>query len=262
MHGDTTINGRHYKILAGTSSQTYIQGSTQPYYPGVRPAQASFYREDTLLNKVWGILKVDSNSAERLIFDGNWRVGDTVHCEDGYNNGRSEVIGIDSTFLLGNWYRVFYMQVTPNSTNNYNIIEGIGSTNGPAFPMIGYTFEYRYSLKCFSHDGIMPPVSPALDLFDNTTSCSPLAVVVNKGQDGITVVPNPGYKEMVMNIPADIRNASLYVTDGIGRRIADVSIDNELRINLGQYLQVEGVYYYNLRDQHTGRRYMGRFIYR
>ncbi len=67
---------------------------------------------------------------------------------------------------------------------------------------------------------------------------------------------------MVLNIPNSISSGILLLTDVQGRTMRKIEVGHDKMVRIGQYLQVEGIYYYTFQDKGTGQRYTGRFIYK
>lgn len=111
-------------------------------------------RQDTVQKKIYYCVGTSPN--ETILYDFNLHLGDTLH--NSYNNGSDSnyVSSIDS-ILIGTTFRKQYHistgHMAGNDTNYVQLIEGIGSTYGLAFP-ITPPFEWGSKLNCFSQNNV------------------------------------------------------------------------------------------------------------
>jgi hypothetical protein len=259
---DSLVFGQIYKHIEIVSLENHREGlgggNCGDKYIG------AFFREDTTVKRIFCLLKGDST--EYLVYDENWQVGDTFSCCHGSTqHWRSTVEKRDSTFFNNSWHNVFKISIKiPTYTGFYYIIEGIGSTNGTAYPAWPITFENSVRLRCFSNGGIYPAINPRIGAFDNATSCEIVRLDVSKYVNGsaeIKITPNPGSETMGMEISPVLRKGHLWVVDVLGKVVFSVSIDGQGKIPIGQHLSVPGIYCYILQDDDDRYRYRGRFIF-
>jgi hypothetical protein len=226
------------------------------------------FREDTLLGQVWCI-RPPLDSLEHIVYNKDWQVGDTLPWQYFGTQGRSTVIGIDSTLLYGEWHRIFHMNCngTSRQFNDYDIVEGIGSTEGPHFPLYTHTFEIVWQLHCFSQAGYRPPVTPTLGypkIFDNSTSCNVVTLDIPKMPPNrnarVAIVPNPGGASMTLELSELVDCQSVTIIDALGRSLM-IGFDGKREINIGQYLTTSGVYHYRLADRKSNCQYSGSFLF-
>lgn len=111
---DTVIRGKTYKIsLSTVSNSAYSHG---------------YFRDDTVADEVWGIADnlatmFIPDTVEHLIYKGSWQIGDSAMMYEGMLN----IIGIDSTKIDGEQYKVFYARFQGKQSNvPVTIVEGIG----------------------------------------------------------------------------------------------------------------------------------------
>lgn len=258
---DTLINGKKYKPISGPVKSISL---SSPGQGPACPSMGGFFREDTLENKVWFLRPDLADTVETLIYSHNWSIGDTIHWRaliDSFNQpryqGRSTVVGMDSSNIQGIWYRVFHMSSrdgTGSLLANYDITEGLGSMSGPNFPAHGYTFEDAWYLCAFYRAGA--PV------YGNPHTCNSVLVnQVHVSAAKVDVFPNPVNSLSRLRFPESITASTLLLRDATGRAIASISITGKHDIAIGQYLTSPGIYTYVLQDASTGQRYTGRFLF-
>ncbi len=184
---DSIIDSSHYKLF-----------SFKEEYPGVA---ISFIREDTILKKVF--VRDLANDSDIVFMDYNLKVGDTLTFA--YN--KFAVTGIDSTLIDSIWYKVWtFSGEFPYINVNVNVIEGIGCIQDPTYMLwdqrrcVECALPFMY---CFSNNGIMPVISPAVSyldnnlthFLDNTTSCATFpklyASSLPTKSDKFSILPNP-----------------------------------------------------------------------
>jgi len=252
---DTVIHGTSYHNLKETFTQRKI-----------------LIREDTLTGKLF--FRYLSDTLERLFFDYHFKIGDTLRMSYPLCIPYVLVLAIDSIQLGSVFYKRWNMQA-------YDFIEGIGSTNGPLFNAYSHILEDIDQLRCFTTNGTQPTCYPTLrlpgsshmipslpkmilpiDSFDNYSSCiyKTLGVSEEFSIPKIVVSPNPGRKEISLIIPPEIHTASIRITDCTGRIIRQLNTTST-QTNIGQYLRTPGVYYYQVQDPISFRRYTGRFVF-
>jgi hypothetical protein len=238
-------------------------------------------RDDTILGKVFVIYHNHctgmDDSVERVLYDYNWHVGDTVR-QPNYcgANPVCWVTGIDSTLINSLWYKVWHFEGTfSGSTSvllNYHIIEGIGCTNGPLYPINPYPyFEYSEQLFCFKSQGMSYPLShsvPSWGLlgdiyFDNSTSCLlPLSSnKLSKINANVIVSPNPIDRSTKILLPYAISSGNLIITNTLGQTIISTSFQNKNELPIGDKIKQRGVYFFRAVDNETNNVYSGKFVY-
>lgn len=155
LSGDTVINGTNWVKLYKKGELTYTStggaiGNCPP--PSLYP--------NSLIGAVQEVNKqvffMPINGTPYLMYDFNLTLGDTV--PDPSNSGFTDVVvvGFDSVFIAG-FYRKVH-RVSVNSTLNYDIIEGVGSSLG-LFSPSGLSVDCASGLECYSESGV-PVYSP------------------------------------------------------------------------------------------------------
>jgi hypothetical protein len=165
FRNDTMINGIQYRILTDSTWHSGFWPTPWASYS----ATAGFLREDTLSKKVFFI--PSAAMQEKVLYDWNVAVGDTVTSGDSVYI----VVQLDSFTLNNNWHKRWQLDplVQSSFSSAYEILEGVGSTNGIFnFPE---DFESQWRLTCFSNKDIFQSTAPA---YVSSISCKlPLAVV-------------------------------------------------------------------------------------
>jgi hypothetical protein len=226
IHGDTIIDSLLYLKLYTTTHHTlHILGAFPPhqeYYHTYDSTGPTFIRYDTLLRKVFYLPDVDST--ERLIYDFNLQVGDTLpmrSTEDLFVT----IDSIDTISVFGIQVRRFF----PGSHwywdpwFNY-ILEGIGGSNGlfyfrPYYGSLSGGTEHTWFV-CFQYaDQILSQQGecPFIDL---------VAVKPIEKQPVITIGPNPAHGEVTITIQPELLGATLVMSDYLGRKIHSVVLQD------------------------------------
>ena len=240
MRGDTLISNKVYHkmfipCMQGNDSCYLICG--QKHLPGY----AGCIRQEVENKKVFYV--PDGNSVERLLYDFNLQVGDTVtdYCKTQFNS--YTVYSIDS-ILIGSSYRKrwhFYGE-------NYQLIEGIGGTwdvlKNPC-PTINID-DCQYYLACFTQDGIQQYQSPTFNFCSIT--CNILTTAINSKENKITVSisPDPFNTTTVLNIAdAHFTTCTLNIYDLSGRMVHRETI-SELSTIISRNAMTSGIYFYQV----------------
>ena len=246
-------------------------------------------REDTVQGRLYFRFVSDNyydvggtDTFEHLLFDYNFKIGDSLRMDYGTHHFTHGVQAIDSVQLGSAYYKRWHMESRPGF-QSYSFIEGLGTPKGTTWNVFPLNFEHGYQLRCFSNNGANPICVPPIPLpygylipvysgpqtalyFDNDSSCilqrAPIGVVHIVAGTNPILAPNPGGRESILRFPFAAGKAILSITDVTGRDVARDFFDGKTDIPIGQYLSTPGVYFYTLQDAATGRRYTGRFIFR
>ena len=214
------------------------------------------------------------DTTEHVLFDYNLAAGDT------FLEYRLQTVGsridsapiiehvsiIDSTTIGGTWHRVWHMESLDNSNHfvGYDFIEGIGSYQGPFYPLNPYHFEGCSVLTCFHSNGSTPIVDPPVGGFNNSSSCT-----MSYGErvlETITlpvsafVVPNPADETSVILLPDGLMIGTLKILDCMGRVVYETSYSNVGKLPLGEKMQRPGIYYFQIADKERNEAYSGTFV--
>jgi hypothetical protein len=227
--GDTLIGGKDYKIISG--------GACPHHYTG-------YVREDTFA----GMVYININDTERILYNYNLHLGDTIHFAafDShlplYIHYTDSVIKVDSTMINGVYHKIFSLVEIDSAHNTGGFssdayIEGIGSVQGPLYPVfVPNGFEFTETLRCFyddtAHDIVKAPYHlslighPANDTFKNncTLAVSHIALLVPE----IKISPNPAFNIVnlaINNMPSNF-NCSYSINDITGRQLKKENINS------------------------------------
>ncbi len=220
-------------------------------------------REDTIAAKVYvrilpnyGGSGIDST--EQVLYDYNWQVGDTVirNVREYYKH---VITRIDSTMINSNWHKVWHFQEVTISSKDFDVIEGLGCTDDPIFPLFPMNFESASKILCFSNNSTIPFISPSVGgYFDNVTSCS-LSLSEIKQRE-VAIYPNPvnGYSKLLL--PDNITCGTLSVHNTLGQTILNTPFEHKSQLLIGDQIKVPGMYYYRVTDADNGVSFSGKFV--
>ncbi len=224
------------------------------------------------------------DSTERVLYNFNLKLNDTLRNVYPYDTYTSWVAQTDSTQLYGTWYKVWHFNGTDDNGDSlrsfyYNVIEGIGCTNGVYYPASPYALSaYSDQLLCFTNDmgfttGISNPVTAFgygyTSSFDNSTSCSFVPVIpvndlstkqLSQPNPNSTVIPNPINETGKIIFPYHIQSGTLVILNEIGQTITNTSFQNKEEILIGDQIKTPGIYFYRVTDNQTGKAFSGKFV--
>ncbi len=254
--GDTVYNGMHYqrmKAVLASDSAT----------PTRCLCFGDLFREDTVNNRVYCVNLFAGDTIERVIFDYNWKIDDSVEWNNEFCNciGYSVIKGIDSTQINGNWHRVFNMEsrYELGSPVPFAVIEGIGSTKGPGFGSSPFMFENDSRLKCFFQAGTKPILNPSVYGFDNAGTCY-LSVPTTQAITGtVQIVPNPGGQDAELRLPSASFQQCI-IWDVCGRKLVTLNLAGKMRASIGSFIETPGLYLLEVTDI-EGRRLTRKFVF-
>lgn len=272
LYSHVDFPGSFTEDRADYASDTLINAVQYHQLSGPLPLAV---REDTVARKIYfrflramesfGLTITPTDTLEHLLFDYDPIVGDTFKVDYGRYHSVHYVATVDSVRLGGNYYKTWYMSNVAGPYWPYTFVEGIGTTNAPHFSVNNATFESGWTLRCFTNNGQHPRCSPAIGYFDNDTSCYrwPVGISSNASPRQLSplVIPNPGGKQSIIQVPNQAAHWILSVTDATGRKVFCADFEGKSEIPIGQFITVPAIYYYTLQDAATGHRYTGRFIF-
>ncbi len=234
-------------------------------------------------NRVYAINSSDSN--ERMIYNFSLSLNDTLKIKTANDTFISWVAVLDSTQLSGIYYKVWHFNGAytssyfPDSirTYRYNVIEGIGCTNGPGYPARAYSLKtFSEQLMCFNNhlnitSSLSTPVtSYGVDytsLYDNGASCTVFKSFhpdVNVGvynvpkRNDVKVYPQPLTEISLISMPSEISSGTLIITNLVGQQIIIQTIINQSQIMVGRLIQTPGIYFYRVFDLTSGNIWTGK----
>jgi len=257
ISGDTLINSiMYHKIYIPycrwLSGFCVIDLPCQGGYAGA-------YRQDTLNKKVWFMFPDSTN--EGVLYDFNLNVGDSVHLP--YSNCYNYISSIDSILIGTNYRKRWHLSNDPFFDF---LIEGIGSSLGllgnagtgalcSPFDQGDYT-----TLSCFRQNN--KTLYP-----DSTTACDISSSVNNLSEKNISIAlsPNPFHSTATLTISDNSEIASslaMTIYDVMGRLVRTVAVGSgskqEIKIERGDLRN--GLYFYQLRDEHYEQIATGKFM--
>lgn len=224
-------------------------------------------------NRVYAINS--SDSIERVIYDFNLAINDTLKITTANDTFVSWVSALDSTLLAGVSYKVWHFNGAytstyfPDSTRTYqyNVIEGIGCTNGPGYPARAYSLKtFSEQLMCFNnHLNIsstlsVPVTSYGFDYtgsYDNGTSCTVfksfhpdinVGIAALSKRNDVNVYPQPITETSLISLPDNIPTGTLTITNLIGQTIINQQFSNQSQLMVGNLIQTSGIYFYRVFD--------------
>jgi hypothetical protein len=272
----TAYTTAHYDITVSVNGRTY-----QRLYD---PQVGDFLvREDS--NRVYLVQYNTDDSSERVLYDFNLQQNDTlrtVYTQDTYV---AWVSTLDSTQIYGTWYKVWHftgLDYGLDSTRNfsYNVIEGMGCTNGPYYPASPYALTaFSEQLLCFKNDmGYTTALSNSVlafghyytSSFDNYNSCNDfiinpaLALGVSQvtAAGNVSVVPDPINENSKIIVPYLISSGSLVIVHELGQMVTNTTFQNKNELPIGNIVSARGIYFYRVTDNQSGKFFSGKFVNR
>lgn len=267
----------HYSY-AGTDSSGIYRLLTSPM------GDSTWIREDTVAGKVYSkavnITIHQSDTAEMVLYDYSLQEGDTIRVKRDSSTEFEHILSDIDTILINNLpHKVFhFISVGGFGGKNYQVIEGLGAKEGPLFPYIPFTFEESRFLYCFTHWGSTPFVDPAPFVvgtyvynmgmqdyqfitypFHNTNTCQILSVKDIVGQT-LQIFPQPAGSNVTIKFPQMIQHGSLVLFNTLGQQVCrfDLEQKNEVVVTAPP---VPGVYFFQLYEGATGRKYNGKVVF-
>lgn len=274
---------------------------TTAYYDSVAPVSYNGHSWRTLVSLSTPVLvREDSgrvyvistaDSTERILYDFNLGLNDTIRTIYPLEKYTAWITQIDSTRLAGIWYKVWHFEgldsvlfYTDSAyAINYDVIEGIGCTNGVYYPAAAY---YRNSffehLLCFSNDlGITSALSNPVpsygygyigDYFDNGSSCSQYGIIntniihgagiknIPQQGDHVSVIPNPMNETGKLVCSYTISSGSVIVINSLGQEVINLPFRNTDEVFIGDKIKLPGIYFYRVMDNESGKTFSGKFV--
>lgn len=248
---------------------------------------SALIREDA--GKVYVLDNYDST--ERVMYDFTLGLYDTMRTNYPGNRYVAWVTNIDSTYLQGYWYKVWHFEGRDTNTYYsdsvrgvvYNVIEGIGCTNGPFYPSNPYSVSsFSQHLYCFNNNsnitsGLSNPVLAYgwgyTTNYDNDSTCtafySALSAPVIRDvtnvnellrRDISSVVPNPADASARILLPFKT-SGTMTIYNQLGQLSFTIAFADQDIIPFGQLMTTPGIYYYRVTDEQNGKVFSGKFVY-
>ncbi len=242
IHGDTLLGSVFYhKIYSTINSSNHLPMSTI-FQSRFGP---TFIRFDSFENKVYYRPSVDST--ERLIYDFNLQVGDTLPIQPIiYKPGL--VDSIENVSLFGISVKKFYTSEFywgPSYEENY-ILAGLGGSNGLMYnqPVVSVVSGgiLMTRLVCFqSGDSIYSPTNSDCPFLETISTKNAVSETIN-----VSVSPNPTQGVFTLFVSEPLRKATFTVTDCLGRTVQSGVLTEQTTV--GQ-LPASGVYFWQVEQE-------------
>lgn len=252
--GSVTYNGHNYQSLVTIVASFLV-------------------REDS--GKVYVIGTPDS--IEHVLYDFNVGLGDTMRAIYPTDTLIAWVSQLDSTLFGGQWYKVWHFDgkdcssFYPDSVRaiTYNVIEGIGCTNGLYFPVSPYSLvSFSEQMLCFTNDmhiasALSNPVVAYGDTFisyyDNDSSCMEFyahppappetdAIRLLHQANSVLAAPNPINDQSKLLFPYSFLSGTVLVINEVGQIVVNMAFSAKEEILIGDRIEAHGLYYYRVTD--------------
>lgn len=251
IHGDTIVDELQYSRLFTTHHNILEVFLNWPAphteyihsYDSIGPA---FLRYDTLLKRVYYLPGIDST--ERLIYDFNLQVGDTMPMQSPIFPN-TVISSIDTITFFGVQVKRFFVDLGDNGLDFFNyIIEGMGGSNGLTYfqPMILWLGGGAYStnINCFQfQDSIYAPNDGECPFIDFISAVDPITE-----NHTLTISPNPTHDVFTVTISEELLNSTCTIVDVVGRVQQSFKLTD---LHTTAQLVAPGLYFWRI--EHRGR---------
>ena len=243
VKGDTVLNDKPYKKIWQLDD---IPGTKDTLW-----VLHSFMRQDTIQKKVWFIRHYMNETTEKLGYDFDVQIGDTVSLPafDYENIGDSLFVVTtplqDSTQLWNGEYRknYAYMNLDGSDLDPY-VLEGIGTFRTP-FPNLFYFDAWHQSeMTCHKVNGVyLYGASPLPDECDFTVNINEIMPLTT-----VTLKPNPCNNYFDIILPENLKTElNIQLINTFGKVVLLKKAEQpekELRINTSSFSN--GLYILNI----------------
>lgn len=224
-------------------------------------------REDTIAQKVYAIVYENryfgGDTAEFVLYDYNLTTGDTftiVKTNANYNQ-KYFVKNVDSVQINSNWYKVFTLaQIIQNgnTTTTYTYIEGIGCTNEPVLPYLGFYFEEYARLACFENQNTFPLLSKTVQSFDNAKSCADTSLKISDpAQGSFTIFPQPSNGRFTIRLGETMQDGQIMILNNMGQIVYQKNINGTRDLVINDPTIANGLFHFKITDKQTGESFTG-----
>ncbi|GAA4460727.1 hypothetical protein GCM10023093_03910 [Nemorincola caseinilytica] len=189
-----------------------------------------------------------SASAEKLIYDFNVAVGDTI--TDPATGTKNGVVHSIETVMIGSvsHKRINFRQFS--STNAWPIgswIDGIGNSSLGGLlgsPMMQPTCDCGTNTVCLTKNSVQEYKNPVYASVDCESSVSAASVKMNI--PAVAIMPNPVTGTSHLAVPAEGKFHSIAIYDMMGRKAYDAPLNGAMDIAISKGTFAPGVYMYHL----------------
>lgn len=232
---DTVIAGKTYRSLKN-HNECIIPGCT------ITQSPLYFVREDTLANIVYYINNPYTDPTERILYNFNLKVGDSIYHMEPSCSRLDTVFALDSAIINGVYHKVWAFNMAHDYSGTastiypeqYTIVEGVGSIFSYWYPFgyctgsTGSVGAETGALECFYHDSVavavylpfyagcnvfFPPEPGASSEF-TLHDCLKLSVSSTNLLKAVSVYPNPANEKVI--ISGSYQEISISITDAVG----------------------------------------------
>ncbi len=255
---DTFLNGHTYKSLIHNGASDWMSATLCSFW-SYNGDVFLYVREDITAKIVYSWRLHDT--AERVLFNYNLQVGDTISAMIGYAGGyqgADSVFKVDSIQVGSFFYKIIYLRTIHASfsgshTFDQTIIEGVGTPNWMSVPIYSYWFEHGEHLRCFSNRGTYPAFDGIwtlgyfgyTDTFKNSLGCAKLSVASAQSViDEIEITPNPSSSHVSISSSEVIHE--IILTNISGAVVLKVTPSNK-RADLSIESLPSGLYFADIR---------------
>lgn len=229
MLGDTVIDNKQYKKVY-TSQDSVFNFSNASYYAAIREFPD-------------GIIKtiVNGETQERQLYNFTLLEGSstTVWSKD-YGDVEVTFLGVDSINVVYEQRYVFKYSVQ-GSSNQFEWIEGIGSTKGLFYPAFTPTVDPSRNLICFSENDSLKYQN---SLFSNCKG--DLVNIKENSSSLLSIYPNPTETTLYIESPINLENTEFELRDLLGKIVHQIQLGNGYRFEIHDLKLGSGVYAYRI----------------
>jgi len=245
--GTVAKSGYIYNILTGGTDSALI-------------------REDITQNKVYAIVYSNdyissTDTGEYLLYDYNLNAGDTFRIDNSVQHTTYTVTKTDTVTIKNSLHKVITLSHSQTSVS-FTIVEGIGCLKSPLLPLIGKYFEEDKNLTCFFNRYSNPEIIPAVNNFDNQTSCidTLLNIPATRVANNIVVYPQPAQNTVTIKLPKEINAGILNLFDNTGRIIKTIQLENTIELEISKP-SANSLYFYKIESNKPAINYTGKLFF-
>ena len=239
LKGDTIINSLKYHKLHTPYIESHTSGSCNFPTIGYKGA----LREDVQQKKVYYIPPFETT--ERLLYDFNMQIGDTVegYTQEQFQNSVNTVIAIDSVLINGQDHKRWLL----NTCYDEYLIEGVGATFGLIERSNDCMTDLAdFKLLCFRNGGssIFP---------DSLSSCNLITSIEEKSTSKMSMEIQPNPAEDIVHLKFDggiqYQDLRLTIHDLHGKLWKAETISSSAPLHSVSVKELEtGTYIFRIRD--------------
>lgn len=235
VQGDTLIEDKNYIKIYQLSD---IPGTNDTLW-----LLHNLMRQDTINKKVYFIRIYQGESTEKLGYDFNVEIGDTIYIPAfDYNNGGDSIFEViqpvfDSTPLWNGEYRknYHYSSLYPSAGYSISLIEGVGTFRTP-FPNLFYFDPFHPSeTVCHIVDGVYLYGSSPLPNFCDFS----VSVEENKEQQWVSLYPQPASNYITLCFEvSDMSKSSIQILNSLGVEVFSLNNcghGNKVNLDVSKY---------------------------